>query len=95
MFKTKLRGIISLGLLITFILVLITGIVLFLAPRGWRTHEVGWNLLGLDRHGLRKFHFRSSVFFVSFLVFHFILNFKMFCVEIKSLLKDNDKSCNY
>ena len=80
----KTIAITSTLLLITFTIVLITGIGLKLAPE----HAMrGWSFLGLHKRQLEKIHTLSG-FIMSGIVFvHFFINNSMFVTELKSLKK--------
>ncbi len=81
----KLRGITSTLLIIIFIVVLFTGIGLTFAPSGRIARETSWAFLGFSKFKLLRLHTVTGYIMAGLVVFHLILNYKMFLAEIKAL----------
>jgi len=83
----KLRGAISLLLLLFFIIVFFSGLGLHFAPSSRIARETGWTFFGFDKGTLQSIHTLPS-FLMSFLIaIHFALNYKMLLCELKLLFK--------
>ena len=84
----KIRVILSSLLLITFIVVLFTGIGLYFSPSGKIAKEINWNFLGFNKLQLENLHTISGFIMSGLILIHLFLNYKMFLGEIKSLFKE-------
>lgn len=79
------RAFISFGLLFSFVIIFITGIVMYIAPPGRIAHWVNWKLIGLTKEDWQAIHTIFSVIFVILSIFHlFSINWKVFLSYIKS-----------
>jgi len=85
----KVRVILSSLLLITFIVVLFTGIGLYFSPSGMIAKEVSWNFLGLDKWQLENLHTVFGFAMAVLVITHLLVNYKMFLNEIKVVLKND------
>ncbi len=83
----KVRGITSLVLLVLFVIVMFTGIGLFVAPRGYIARQMGWTFFGMSKEALEVWHDYCGFAMGAVVVLHFILNYKLFVNEIKALFK--------
>jgi len=84
--KLKFKAIVSSLLLITFLVVAITGIGLWLAPSGRIARLENWEFLGVfDKHRLENLHTRFGFLMVGLILIHLFLNWKMFLGELKVL----------
>ncbi|AZR72822.1 hypothetical protein BBF96_05090 [Anoxybacter fermentans] len=83
----KVRGIISLLLLILFIVISVTGIGLWLAPSGRIARQIEWSFLGLNKELLEDLHTYTGFIMIFLTIVHLLLNYKMLFNEIKHLLK--------
>lgn len=73
------RKYISIGLALTFILISISGLVLYIAPPGSIARWVKWLMIGLDRAQWETLHTIFSFLFIVFGIVHlFNLNWKLF-----------------
>ena len=88
----KLRGILSLSLLIVSILVIFTGIGLYLAPSGRIARETGWNFLGFNLTRLENLHTVAGFTMAVLIVIHFIINYKLFINEVKQVFRTKNKN---
>jgi len=77
--KFSWRRYISLGLALTFAMILVSGLVLYIAPKGSVARWTNWLFLGLDRAQWETQHTIFSYLFVFFGFVHlFQLNWKAF-----------------
>ncbi len=83
----KMRGIISLFLMIVFFIVSLTGIGLHLAPTGRVARLVGWSFLGISKDTLTKIHTITGYIMIGLVVVHIMLNYGIFKREIGVLFK--------
>ena len=83
----KIRAVVSSLLVILFVIVLLTGIGLYLAPSGRIAKEAGWNFLGVKRWELENLHTISGFIMAILLIVHLILNYKLLLTELRVLLK--------
>lgn len=70
------RGLVTLLILLSSIIVLISGMVMFVAPSGRVAREIGWTLLGLDRAQWQTLHLSFAVVFVTIGLFHLGFNWQ-------------------
>ena len=77
----RVRAILSLALLIIFIVVTFTGIGLHFSP----VKGISWTFLGLNKKQLENMHTLFGFIMSALVIFHFIVNYKLFLSELKSL----------
>ncbi len=83
--KFSWRAFISFGLFVSFFIIFITGVLLYLAPAGRVAHWVNWKIIGLDKNQWQALHTIFSYVFVILSVFHlFSINWKAFWSYIRS-----------
>ncbi|MBO8160462.1 MAG: DUF4405 domain-containing protein [Thermosipho sp. (in: Bacteria)] len=88
----KSKAVISVVLIIVFLIVLISGIGLDIAPSGRIARDTSWEFLGFDRDSLKTIHVWSGYIMAGLIVVHFlILNLKMFICELGVLFKSKNK----
>ncbi|CAM3763857.1 hypothetical protein VA7868_03684 [Vibrio aerogenes CECT 7868] len=78
----KFRPYTTLMLLLSFILIAITGFVLFLAPHGPGSGY--WQWLGLTKHELKDIHLYLGFFAVALILLHGYLNLRPLSVYLKN-----------
>jgi len=82
--KFSFRGFISFTLFISFFMIVITGIVLYLTPPGRVAKWVNWTLFGFTKEQWQAQHTLFSLLFLILSVFHiFTLNWRTFLHYIK------------
>ena len=82
------RSFISFGLVFTSFFVIVSGIVLYLAPAGRIAHWMSWRMFGLLKDDWQAFHTIFSCAFVILSIIHlFFLNWKAFWSYLKSKSK--------
>ncbi len=83
--KFSWRAFISFGLTYSFVFILISGAMLYLAPPGRYAHWVNWSILGFQKEEWQSIHTVFSFAFVILSVFHlFTVNWKAFLSYLKS-----------
>lgn len=83
--KFSWRAFISFGLTYSFIIILISGSILYIAPPGRYAHWVNWQILGLNKERWQALHTIFSYTFVFLSVFHlFTVNWKAFLSYLRS-----------
>jgi len=83
--KFNWRVFISFGLTWSLLIILVSGIVLYIAPVGRYANWVNWKILGYNREGWQSIHTIFSLTFVVLSVFHlFTVNWSAFWSYIKS-----------
>ncbi|HHE31935.1 MAG TPA: DUF4405 domain-containing protein [Chlorobaculum parvum] len=81
----KWRAFVSISLTITFLVMTLSGIMLFVSPPGRVANWSGWTILGLSKHGWEDQHLVFAIAFIVLSIFHlFVLNWKAFFNYLKS-----------
>ncbi|PMP95596.1 MAG: hypothetical protein C0168_05285 [Candidatus Aminicenantes bacterium] len=80
----KYRRFVSLGLLISFISLLLVGLVLFFRPEADQPGALSWKFLGLEREAWGETHKVLALIFVFLTINHIFLNLD----KIKEYLKN-------
>jgi hypothetical protein len=75
-YTIKWRNLASLFLALSGIIILVSGIVLFVAPPGRYAHAVDWCILGLDKGQWEAAHTMFSFVAVIFAIIHLVINWK-------------------
>ncbi|RNA64333.1 DUF4405 domain-containing protein [Prosthecochloris sp. ZM_2] len=79
------RAFISLGLLLSFLVLLVSGVILYLAPAGRIANWTDWQILGLTKKEWQNQHTVFSLAFAILSIFHlFSINWKAFWSYLKS-----------
>lgn len=75
----KWRVFISIGLTLSFLVMMISGLVLFVSPPGRVANWSDWHLLGLTKRGWQNQHLVFGFGFILFSIFHLcVFNWKAF-----------------
>lgn len=83
--KFNWRSFISFGLTYSFIVILVSGIVLYVSPPGRYANWVNWKIGGFTKEGWQSLHTVFSFTFVVLSIFHlFTINWKAFLSYLKS-----------
>jgi len=80
----SLRRFISLLITFSFLVMSITGIMLFIAPKGRIANWTHWELFGLSKEDYGTLHVTFMVLFIVGIVIHFWLNWKPFLGYLKN-----------
>lgn len=62
------------GVGLSFVVMAVSGALLFLAPKGQTAQRIDWHLLGLSREGWEALHLGTSVAFLIFGLWHTVLH---------------------
>jgi len=83
--KFNWKAFISFGLTYSFIIILVSGVMLYLSPAGRYAHWVNWKILGFTKEGWQAIHTVFSYTFVILSIFHlFTINWKSFLSYLKA-----------
>ena len=85
--RLRLRGFTSLLMFFSFLISLISGIVLYFPPQGKIAHWTHWTFWGLDKELWGALHINSSLIFFIIALFHFYYNWKVILRYIKKRAK--------
>lgn len=83
----SLRRIVSLTALLTFLIVVYTGVILFFVPEGRVAYWVNWQMLGLTKTQYAEIHTVICLLFLVVSILHIYLNWK----SIVNYLKNSTK----
>ncbi len=72
--RFKLRGLITYLLALSFFVLVISGVVNFLAPSGRIARQIDWSLLGLDRIAWQSLHLSFAAVFIIIALVHLAFN---------------------
>lgn len=81
--KFRFRGFTSLLMVFSFLISLISGILLYFTPQGKVAHWTNWTILGLDKEMWGALHINSSLVLFIIFFFHFYYNWKVLIRYIK------------
>lgn len=84
--KFNMRAMVSFLVTISFIIVLITGIALYISPTGRILREANWNLIGLSKWQLESLHDIFGYLFAILILLHFSFNWKIFLSYLRKKL---------
>jgi len=84
--KQKIRGLVSIGLLIFWGISAISGFVLYLAPEGQRSGKAIL-LFGLAKYEWSQFHIWTSFLALGITILHIIIDWKILIAVVKYLVK--------
>lgn len=82
-FKFRFRGFTSLLMALSFLISLISGILLYFTPQGKIANWTNWTILGLDKEMWAALHINSSLIFFIIFFFHLYYNWKVLIRYIK------------
>jgi len=74
----SIRAFISLFMFPGFIVLFISGIILYMAPHGRIAHWIHWDVAGIDKAGLETIHTMFALLFVIAGIFHIYYNWRVF-----------------
>jgi hypothetical protein len=81
------RSYVSISLLLSFIVIAVSGVVLYLAPPGRIARWISWIMLGFSRRQWEDLHTLFSYLFILLGIFHlFLFNWKLFFSYLRSKL---------
>ncbi|NOR76395.1 MAG: DUF4405 domain-containing protein [Draconibacterium sp.] len=83
--KFSWKAFISFGLTYAFVIIFLSGLMLYASPPGRYAHWVDWKILGFTKDGWGALHIIFSFAFVVLSIFHlFTINWKSFLSYLKS-----------
>ncbi len=83
--KFSWRAFVTFGLFFSFIIMSVSGVILYIAPPGRIAHWSEWTLWGLTKEGWQSMHTNFSLMFLILGGFHlFSINWKAFLGHIRS-----------
>ncbi len=68
---------VSLGCVVSFLALLVTGVVLYFEPPGKIAFWIDWRFLGLDKHQWDAIHTNFGLVFLGLGLWHVVLNFRV------------------
>ena len=80
----KLRRVVSLGAFLSFSVMVLTGVVLFICPQGRVAYWTGWRLLGLSKEQYGALHATFMVVFMVAGIWHIVLNWSLLARYLKN-----------
>ncbi len=86
--RQKIRGLISICLLLSWAISALSGLVLYLAPEGQRSGKIIL-LFGLTKHEWSEFHTWSSFLALGITFLHIIIDWRILVAVVKYLVKGN------
>jgi hypothetical protein len=79
------RSYVSISLLLSFLVISVSGVILYLAPPGRIARWIDWMMLGFSRGQWEDLHTLFSYLFIIFGLFHlFLFNWKLFFSYLRS-----------
>jgi len=79
------RSFVSFGLFLSFLVMTLSGVILYIAPPGRVANWSNWELWGLTKAGWQSLHTNFSLFFLILGIFHlFSINWKAFLAHIRT-----------
>lgn len=84
----NLRKITSLTLLVSFILLMLTSIILYISPHGRVAYWSDWHLWGFSKTEWTNLHLNLGVLFLIAFCFHFFYNLKVITAYLKNKAKE-------
>jgi hypothetical protein len=80
----NLRGLVTLLTAVAFSIMIVSGVMLYLAPRGRVANWTGWTLLGLGKEQWSGLHMTAAVLLLMVIGFHLYFNFRPLCHYVSS-----------
>ena len=82
--KFSWRGFTSLVVTVGFLIMMVTGVVLYLSPRGRIANWTGWEMMGLAKDEWAGLHINIAIILLAGSVLHLIYNWKPFVSYLRS-----------
>lgn len=84
--KFKYRNFVSLSLFFSFIILGLSGIILYIRPEGSIARWIGWSFWGLTKKEWEGIHTLFSLLVIGFVLFHILYNWKILYLYLKDKL---------
>ncbi len=81
--RIRLRGITSLLLAPSLMIVAVSGLILYIGPRGRVADWTGWTFFGLTKDAWEELHIVVSLLLIPIAIAHWVLNWSVFWSYIK------------
>jgi hypothetical protein len=81
--RFQMKGFTSLLLMLAFLGLGISGVILYVTPRGRLTNWTGWTMLGLEKQGWQSLHMNFALVFLIVAALHVYFNWRMLWGYIK------------
>jgi hypothetical protein len=85
------RGAISLLTTWAFLILLVTGIVLFIVPQGRIAYWTDWQLINLGKEGWSEIHTLFGILFIIIGIWHLVYNWKPFLNYLRKKAKESTR----
>lgn len=72
------RALAVFGVSFSFLVMLVSGGLLYVAPKGRVAQQIDWQLLGLGRDGWEAIHIATSLLFAGFVLWHFLVHLRVY-----------------
>ena len=82
--KFKFRGFTSLALTFSFIMITVTGLVLYIVPPGRVAHWIDWRIIGMSKEQWGSVHTIFSFLFVILGIIHIVYNWRTLLAYLKN-----------
>lgn len=83
--RFQFKGFTSLLLSLFFLALSVSGVILYLTPRGRMANWTGWTMLGLEKQAWQALHIGVALLFLVAAVVHLVFNWGMFWGYLKKL----------
>ena len=80
----NIRRITSLTALLTFILLIFTAVILYVAPQGRVAYWANWQLWGLSKTAWTNIHINTGFLFLISILLHIYYNWKLILAYLKN-----------
>jgi hypothetical protein len=87
--KFNFRGFVSLFVVILFLLISVSGIILYVAPSGRIANEAGWSVLGLNKFDWQSVHTIFTFIFVITIGFHLFYNWRPLLIYFRKKIESH------
>jgi len=87
----KARGFVSLLTMSSFLISLVSGIILYFAPQGKIANWTDWTIWGLDKHTWGALHINSSLILFVIIGFHIYYNWKVLLGYLRKKARETSK----
>ncbi|WP_165354701.1 DUF4405 domain-containing protein [Tropicimonas sp. IMCC6043] len=72
------RALAAFGVSFSFVVMLWSGLMLYIAPKGRVAQQIGWEIFGLGRDGWEALHIATGLVFVGFVAWHFLVHLRVY-----------------
>lgn len=87
-YRFNKRGFTTLVTTAFFLVLVVSGIILYFTPTGRVVRWSGWTMLGLDKFQWAMVHTTASIFFLAAAVVHLYFNWRVFLKHLKTRIEE-------